>query len=325
MRKWFNSLPPYLQASVFAVIASLMAALFSVIVRIATREIDPLQAVFFRNLFGLLFIAPIALRSGFAQMKTQRMPLFLLRALLSMGAMSFWFSAIAYMPLAEATTLNFTVPLFGTILAAIFLGEAVRKYRVAALLAGFIGVVIIIRPGSETMQLASLLPIAAALCMASAGLTIKSLSRTENSTTIVLYMMLLTTPLTFIPALLVWQTPSLQALGLMALGAFIANITQICNTNAFRIYDYSFVVGFNYLRLPFVVAIALVMFGEVPEIWLLPGAGLIIGSALFIARREAKLAKEARRINRGPSAAAIDLDPPPSRDNRQNINGPERR
>jgi hypothetical protein len=67
------------------------------------------------------------------------------------------------------------------------------------------------------------------------------------------------------------------------------------------------------------------MFGEVPEIWLLPGAGLIIGSALFIARREAKLAKEARRINRGPSAAAIDLDPPPSRDNRQNINGPERR
>ena len=189
MRRWFNSLPPYLQASVFAVIASLMAALFSVIVRIATREIDPLQAVFFRNLFGLLFIAPISLRSGFAQLKTQRMPLFLLRALLSMGAMSFWFSAIAYMPLAEATTLNFTVPLFGTVLAAIFLGEAVRKYRVAALLAGFIGVVIIIRPGSETMQLASLLPIAAALCMASAGLTIKSLSKTENSTTIVLYMM----------------------------------------------------------------------------------------------------------------------------------------
>ena len=148
MHKWFNSLPPYLQASIFAVIASLMAALFSVIVRMATREIDPLQAVFFRNFFGLLFIAPIALRSGFAQLKTQRMPMFLLRAFLSMGAMSFWFSALAYMPLAEATTLNFTVPLFGTILAAIFLGETVRKYRIVALLTGFIGVIIIIRPGS---------------------------------------------------------------------------------------------------------------------------------------------------------------------------------
>ena len=129
MRKWFNSLPPYLQASVFAVIASLMAALFSVIVRMATREIDPLQAVFFRNFFGLLFIAPIALRAGFARLKTHRMPMFLLRAFLSMGAMSFWFSALAYMPLAEATTLNFTVPLFGTILAAIFLSKWITNIR----------------------------------------------------------------------------------------------------------------------------------------------------------------------------------------------------
>tara|TARA_R110000868_G_scaffold411064_2_gene701609 strand:+ start:4344 stop:5306 length:963 start_codon:yes stop_codon:yes gene_type:complete len=314
MRNWFNALPPYLQASIFGVIAAIMAAIFSVIVRMATHELDPLQVVFFRNFFGLMFIAPIALRSGVTRLKTKRLPMFVFRAFLSMGAMSCWFSALAYLPLAEATTLNFTVPLFGTILAAIFLGEQIRKYRVAALLAGFAGVLIIIRPGAETMQLASLLPIIAALCMASAGLTIKSLSKTENSTTIVLYMMLLMTPMTLIPALFVWQTPSLETLGLMALGAFVANITQICNTNAFRIYDYSFVVGFNYLRLPFVVLIAFVMFGEVPEIWLLPGAGLIVGSALYIARREAKLAREAKRINRSPLPTASDLDPPPARD-----------
>lgn len=313
MRSWFNTLPPYLQASVFGVMASISAAIFSVFVRLATEQIDPLQAVFFRNLFGLVLIAPIALRSGLLPLRTQRMPMFCLRALLSMGAMSFWFSAIAYMPLAEATTLNFTVPLFGTVLAAIFLGEKVRKYRVAALIAGFCGVLIIIRPGSETMQLASLLPIAAAVCMASAGLTIKSLSRTEAPTTILLYMMLLTTPMTLIPALFVWQTPGIEVLLLMGAGAFMANITQICNTNAFRVYDYSFVIGFNYLRLPFVVIIALVMFGEIPEIWLVPGAVLIIGSTLFIARREAKLNREANRIKRGPSAPASDLEPPPSR------------
>ena len=314
MRDRFNALPPYLQATIFGLMASVSAAIFSVFVRLATEHIDPLQAVFFRNFFGLLLIAPLAFRAGIAPLKTKRLPMFVLRAVLSMGAMSFWFSAIAYMPLAEATTLNFTVPLFGTVLAAIFLGEAVRKYRVAALLAGFIGVVIIIRPGSETMQLASLLQIAAAICMASAGLTIKSLSKTENPTTIILYMMALTTPMTLIPALIVWETPSLEALGLMLAGAFMANITQICNTNAFRVYDYGFVIGFNYLRLPFVLVIALVMFGEVPEIWLLPGACLIIGSALFIARREAKLNREANRIKRGPSATASDLDPPPTRD-----------
>lgn len=313
MRSWYAGLPPYLQATVFALIGTVMAAMSSVLVRLVTAEIDPLQAVFFRNFFGLIMIAPFALRSGVMQLKTHRLPMFGLRALLSMGAMSCWFSALAYLPLAEATTLNFTVPLFGTFLAAIFLRETIRKYRIAALLAGFIGVLIIIRPGSETMQLASLLPIAAALCMASAGLTIKSLSKTENSTTIVLYMMLLMTPMTLIPALFVWQTPDLPTLGLLVGVAVFANITQICNTNAFRLYDYSFVVGFNYLRLPIVVGIAFVLFGEVPEIWLLPGAGLIIGSALFIARREAKLAKEANRINRGPTAATSDIEPPSKR------------
>ncbi|MBR9899008.1 MAG: DMT family transporter [Rhodospirillales bacterium] len=314
MRSWFNALPPYLQATAFGLMASISAAVFSVFVRLATEHIHPLQAVFLRNFFGLLFIAPLALRAGLTPLKTKRFPMFCLRAVLSMGAMSFWFSAIAYMPLAEATALNFTVPLFGTILAAIFLGETIRKYRIAALLVGFGGVLVIIRPGDEAVQLASLLPIAAAVCMASAGLTIKSLSRTENPTTIILYMMVLTTPMTLIPALFVWQTPSLEAILLMVAGAFMANLTQIGNTNAFRVYDYSFVVGFNYLRLPFVSAIALVIFGEVPEIWLLPGAVLIVGSALYIARREAKLNREANRIKRGLSATASDLDPPPARD-----------
>lgn len=313
MRSWFSGLPPYLQATIFAVIGSITAAMSSVLIRLATAEIDPLQAVFFRNFFGLIMIAPFALRYGFAHIRTRRLPMFGLRALLSMGAMTFWFSALAYLPLAEATTLNFTVPLFGTFLAAVFLRETIRKYRIAALLAGFVGVLIIIRPGSQTMQLASLLPVIAALCMACAGLTIKSLSKTENSTTIVLYMMVLMTPMTLIPALFVWQTPDLPTLGLLVGIAVFANLTQICNTNAFRVYDYSFVVGFNYLRLPIVVAIAFVMFGEIPEIWLLPGAGLIIGSALFIARREAKLAKDADRIKRGPSAAASDIEPPSKR------------
>ncbi|WP_417827608.1 DMT family transporter [Thalassospira sp.] len=310
MRKWFGTLPPYLQATAFGIMASISAAIFSVFVRLATEQIDPLQAVFFRNLFGLILIAPLALRGGLAPLKTTRLPMFTLRAVLSMGAMSFWFMSIAYMPLAEATALNFTVPLFGTVLATIFLGETIRIHRLAALITGFCGVLVIIRPGSETVQLASLFPIAAAICMASAGLSIKSLSRTEKPTTIILYMMLLTTPLTLIPALFVWQTPSLEVIGLMAGGAFMANITQLCNTNAFRVYEYSFVIGFNYLRLPFVVVIALVMFGEVPEIWLVPGAALIIGAALYIARREAKLNREANRIKRGLSTTASDLDPP---------------
>ncbi|MCC9620957.1 DMT family transporter [Thalassospira sp. MA62] len=312
LRDRFNALPPYLQATIFAVTGAVSAALFSVIVRLATRDIDPLQAVFFRNLFDLILIALIALRGGFAGVRTQRLPMFSLRAILSMASMSFWFSALAYLPLAEATTLNFTVPLFGTLLAAVFLREKIRQYRIGAILIGFCGVLIIIRPGSDTMQMASLLPIIAALCMASAALTTKSLARTESPTSIIFYMMLLTTPMTLIPALMVWKTPSVMALVLMGVGALVANITQICNTNAYRVYEYSFVIGFNYVRLPFVIIIAFALFGEIPQWWLLPGATLIIGAALFIARREARLSKQSNRITAGPGAVAGDLDPPSS-------------
>jgi hypothetical protein len=119
------------------------------------------------------------------------------------------------------------------------------------------------------------------------------------------------TPMTLIPALFVWETPSWDVIMILLVGTFMANITQLCNTSAFRLFDYSFVIGFNYLRLPFVVVVALVMFGEIPEIWLLPGAGLIVGSAIYIARREAVLAREAKRFDREHSSPATDLDPPP--------------
>ena len=89
MRDWFNGLPPYLQATAFGLMASISAAIFSVFVRLATEHIHPLQAVFFRNFFGLLFIAPLALRAGLVPLKTKRFPMFCLRAVLSMGAMSF--------------------------------------------------------------------------------------------------------------------------------------------------------------------------------------------------------------------------------------------
>ncbi|WP_114086801.1 DMT family transporter [Thalassospira profundimaris] len=311
MKRQFQQLPNYVQAAIFATFAAVMAAGFSVTVRLATEDIPPLEVVFFRNLFGFLLILPVSLRAGFSSLHTTRWRMFFFRAILSMGAMTFWFSSLAYLPLAEATTLNFTVPLFGTVLAVLFLKEQIRHHRILALIAGFAGVAIIIRPGSDTMQLASILPIAAALCMASAGMVIKSLARTDSSPNIVLYTMLLMTPMTLIPALFVWQTPSWNTILILLGGTFMANITQLCNTSAFRLYDYSFVIGFNYLRLPFVVIIALVMFGEIPEIWLLPGAGLIIGSAIYIARREAVLAREAKRFDREHSSPATDLDPPP--------------
>ena len=291
MKNWFKNQSAPVQASFYALSAAILAACFTLTIRFATAEIHPYQAVFLRFLFGLIMIAPIVMHRGLGELRTKRLPLLGLRGVLSAAEMCLWFMAVLYLPLAEATTLNFTVPLFGTILAALILRETVRIHRWLAVLVGFVGVGLIIQPGTAAMQPASLLPIAAAICMASAGLITKRLVATESTTALLFYLMLITTPVSLIPALLVWQTPSWPVLGLMALAALMMNVMQVCNVKALQLADYSFFVGFSYLRLPIIAILALILFGEIPDIWILPGGALIIAAAIYVALRERKIGK----------------------------------
>jgi drug/metabolite transporter (DMT)-like permease len=293
MQTWFNSQSDVMRASFFALFAAILAACFTLTIRYATEELHPYQAVFLRFAFGLILILPMVMKRGLRNLATKRLPLFGLRGVLSAAEMCLWFMAVLYLPLAEATTLNFTVPLFGTILAAVILREQVRIHRWLAIVIGFVGVALIIQPGTDTMQAASILPIAAAICMASAGMITKRLVVTESTTSLLFYLMIITTPVSLIPALFVWQTPSLEALGLMAVAALMMNVMQVFNVKALQLADYSFFVGFSYLRLPIIAVLALMLFGEVPDIWILPGGAMIIGAAIYVALRERKLAKRA--------------------------------
>ncbi len=291
MKNWFKSQSAPVQASFYALSAAILAACFTLTIRFATAEIHPYQAVFLRFLFGLMMIVPVVIYRGLGELRTKRLSLLGLRGVLSAAEMCLWFMAVLYLPLAEATTLNFTVPLFGTILAALILHETVRIHRWLAVFVGFVGVGLIIQPGTAAMQQASLLPIAAAICMASAGLITKRLVATESTTALLFYLMLITTPVSLIPALFVWQAPSWPVLGLMALAALMMNIMQVCNVKALQLADYSFFVGFSYLRLPIIAILALILFGEIPDIWILPGGALIIAAAVYVALRERKIGK----------------------------------
>ena len=295
MRAWFNTQSDVMRASFFALFAAILAACFTLTIRYATEELHPYQAVFLRFAFGLILILPMVMKRGIGSLATKRLPLFGLRGVLSAAEMCLWFMAVLYLPLAEATTLNFTVPLFGTILAAVILRERVHIHRWLAIVIGFVGVALIIQPGTDTMQAASILPIATAICMASAGMMTKQLVTTESTTSLLFYLMIITTPVSLIPALFVWQTPSWSALGLMAVAALMMNVMQICNVKALQLADYSFFVGFSYLRLPIIAVLALILFGEVPDIWILPGGAMIIGAAIYVALRERKLAHRAAK------------------------------
>lgn len=296
-----------LQGALYMTAAAFFFSIMNYLVRLAAEELEPIEIAFFRNLFALLFMLPWLLRVGRSGLATKRLGGHVWRALLGMCAMACWFYSVTLMPLAEAVALNFTVPLFATAGAALILGEVVRARRWTATAIGFLGVLVILRPGFTEITWITGLPILAAAFMAGSTLLVKSLSDTESPNTIVLYMNLFLTPLSLVPALFVWQWPSVTVLVYMALLGFLAAVAHIALTRAYTLADASAVLPLDYTRLPFIAAIAFIAFGEVPDLWTWAGAGIIAGSTLYIAHREMRIARteeaELRATRRAASQA----------------------
>ncbi len=297
-----------LKGALYMTAAAFFFSIMNYLVRLAGQELNPIEVAFFRNLFALLFMMPWLLRVGRSGLATRRLGGHVWRALFGMGAMFCWFYSVTLMPLAEAVSLNFTVPLFATAGAALVLGEVVRARRWTATAVGFLGVLVILRPGFTDVTWVTGLPILAAAFMACATLFVKSLSETESPNTIVLYMNLLLTPLSLVPALFVWQWPSTTTLSYMALLGLLAAAAHIALTRAYAVADASAVLPLDYTRLPFVAAIAFLAFGEVPDLWTWVGAGIIAGSALYIAHREMRMTRSqgAARATRRAALQAPD-------------------
>ncbi len=288
----FGGLSAPRQGALLMTAAALCFSLMNFVIREVAAELEPIQIAFFRNLFSLLFMLPWLARAGLSGLKTGRLSLHVGRSLVGLAAMCCWFYAVALLPMAEAVSLNFTVPLFATIGAALVLGEVVRARRWSATLAGFLGVLIILRPGFGEITPVMALPMAAALFMAVSTLMVKSLSGSESPNAIVFYMNLILTPLSLLPALFVWRWPSAEALALMLFMGLMATLAHLALTRAYTKADASAVMPFDYARLPFVAVIAFVAYGEVPDLWTWIGAAVIGASAIYIARREAQVAAE---------------------------------
>lgn len=291
-------------AALYMTAAAFGFSLMNVGIREAAQELSPLQVAFLRNLFAAVALMPWLMAGGFSALRTTRLKTYFWRAAVGLLAMMLWFTALAYLPLADAVALNFTVPLFATVGAAIFLGEIVGIRRWGATLIGFFGVLVILRPGFVDLSLVMLLPITAALFQAMGALLVKSLSRTEGAGTVVAYMNLLLTPMSLVPALFVWQWPSWWALGICAFVGFTGALAHVAFTRAYALADASAVMPFDYMRLPFSAALAFLLFAEIPDFWTWVGAAIIASSAIYIGHREAKLARSLERQASGAAARA---------------------
>ncbi len=279
----------FVLGAAYMALASLCFTIMNLLIREAASELDPLQIAFLRNIFALIAMLPWLWHVGFDGLRTKRLGLQLTRGVISFIAMALWFTSVTVLPLAEAVALNFTLPLFVTAGAALFLAERVGMRRWAATAIGFLGTLVILRPGFEVVTLVSMLPIFAALAMATTSLIVKSLSGTENPNAIVFYMNLMLTPISLVPALFVWRWPSWYVLGLTVALGVLAMIAHMFFTRAYRHADASAIMPFEYLRLPLIAAAAYLLYTEIPDSWTWAGAAIIIGSALYIAHREARV------------------------------------
>lgn len=272
---------------------SASAAFFAVminLVRYLTDQLDPLQVVFFRNAFGLAALLPWLLRQGTKAMHTQHLRLHILRASIGLTAMVLWFTTLSIMPLAEATALSFTAPIFTSILAVLFLGEIMRRHRWAALALGFLGALTIVRPGIAVLDPAALLAIVTALVWGSGTVLVKYMSRTETTSAMVTYMPLILTPISLIPAVWVWHWPTPELWAIALLFGTVGTLGHVCLTRALTAADATSVIPFDYLRLPFVAIIAYLLFGEIADLWVWLGGALIATGALYNARQESRAA-----------------------------------
>lgn len=264
-----------------------MSALAAIARHLSLEGMHPNMIAFFRMALALVCMLPWALRVGWTGIRTDKFGLYCFRALISTCALMTWFWAIALLPLAEMTALSFLAPIFATIGAAVFLKETVRARRWTATIIGFIGALIIIRPGIIDMSEGSWIALMGAGFIGISILNIKTLSRTEAPNKVVFYMNFLITPIALVPALFVWETPAPEFWGwLLAMGP-IAVVGHIAMVRAYSLGDASAVVPFDFSRLPFAVLIGWVAFGEIADVWTWVGAIVIFSSTYFIARREA--------------------------------------
>ena len=283
-----TDVPAPVKGALWMLVSAAALAGLTGVVRHMSAGLHPFEIAFFRSFFGLLILAPWLMRSGLGVLRTKRLGLYTLRCALGVATMLMWFTAISMVPLADAVALGFTSPLFVILGAALFLGEVVRGRRLGATLCGFAGALIILRPGSGVLDLGAVLVLLSAVTLAGANLSVKELSRTEPVQAIVTYMVIFMVPLTFIPALLVWQTPTPAQLAELAGLAALATLGNYAMTRAVAVADASAVMPYDYARLPFAALIGFFVFGETSDAATWIGAGVIAVASLYLAHHESK-------------------------------------
>ena len=273
--------------TLLAIGATLFGSFMGAGVKLLSDDLHPIIICFYRCLMGLIIITPFVARNNFQALQTNNMRLQIFRALINIISMICWFSAIGMMHFEKATALGFTTPLFTTILAVLILGEVIRFHRTAALLLGFVGILIIIRPGYMPFEFGTILMLIASFSFSFVLIFVKKLSATDSSLTIIFYHLLYMTPAFFILTLFYWENINLNQLIIFTLMGTSGLLSHWCLAQAFKLSDTTFVMPLQFTKLIWASLIGLFIFAEQPDIWTWVGGVVIFISVVYITYREA--------------------------------------
>ncbi len=294
-----EAIPGNVRGSAWMALGAMCFALQVTTVKLLGEGYNSFLITFLRSVTMLLLVLPAAMRVGTEVLRTQRLKVHALRGLMSGISLFCLVYAFMHLPLADATAYTFTKPLFMTILIALILPEVVFWQRWVAVVVGFVGVLIMMRPGAGGLDPNAFVALGGAFFFACTNVLVKQLSETERPVTILLYAAIFTSLISFPPALFVWEWPDAYGWCLIVLMAAFSGSNQYLMIRAWRVADASAVVPFDYTRLIWSGLIGWYFFSELPDVFTLVGAGVIVAAALYIAFHEAR---STRRRNRQAAA-----------------------
>lgn len=264
-----------------------------VMIRYVSVSLHAFEIVFFRNFIGLVVLVPMLVRvPGLLRLAQWRVHL--RRATSGLVATTGTFYAVANAPLATALSINYTAPLFATVGAVLFLGERIRARRVAALAVGFLGMLIVVRPGSLPLTTGVLAAVISAVSTAFSVVAIRQLVGTDDSRAVAAWTFILTVLPSLAIAMFVWVWPPREAWGLLAGIGAMAAVGQLSLSRAFSLAEASAVLPYDFVRFGLVTLAGVTLFGERYDALTLFGGVVILASTIYLALREAKVARDAR-------------------------------
>lgn len=282
------AIPPPVRGALWMILANVFFTLMNTLVRELSARYGLFELLFVRSLFGLIFVLLLVWPAGIRSLKTTRPALQVVRGLLGFVAMYLWFFAVSNIPLAQATAINFSAPIFAAVLIAVFLGERMRARRWTATALGFVGMLIVLRPGFAEFSLAIGAALCASMLMAVGATVVKVVARTDHPNSVVLYVPLFLSVFAVVPALLDWTPPTGADLALMAVLGLVGTLAHHCWVRAFAVTEATAVLPYDFVRLPMMALAGYALYAELPDLWTWVGAAVILGSSVYMAHRESR-------------------------------------